>query len=55
LSADIPLRSIWYYEYSKAKVPGAAQATMLLVFMQGDRYDGYLWFSGSLNVKQAGK
>jgi hypothetical protein len=56
LSPELPLRNVWYYEYLKAS--GAmtmnVDLKMLIVFLQGDVYDGYLWFSSVEKVKSGG-
>jgi outer membrane protein assembly factor BamE (lipoprotein component of BamABCDE complex) len=56
LSPELPLRNVWYYEYVKGS--GAMTMTvnlkMLIVFLQGDVYDGYLWFSSVEKVKSGG-
>ncbi len=44
LSPDLPARDIWLYEYTTAKGDNI-NLKMLVVFMNGDVYDGYLWFS----------
>ena len=44
LSPDLPLRDIWFYEYLEANGTDI-DMKMLIVLMNGDRYDGYLWFS----------
>src|SRR5262245_8446514 len=43
-------RPIWFYEYAHG---GGSQIelTILLVFFEGEKYDGYLWFSASQEVK----
>jgi hypothetical protein len=44
-------RPMWFYEY----VHGAGSQvdlTILLVFFDGEKYDGYLWFSSSQNVER---
>jgi len=57
VSPDIPLRDVWYYELVKSSSSVLAHnttvdLTMLVVFMKGDVYDGYLWFS---HVEQMGR
>jgi len=37
-------RTIWYYEALKATTKNVDLA-MLLVFFDGEKYDGYMWFS----------
>jgi len=42
-------RDIWFYEYAKATstvfIGSDIGLTILLVFVEADRYEGYLWFS----------
>lgn len=59
LSATIPIRNVWFYEFVKSNMglyetlklsmgqtgSGSVDLKMLVVFMHGDVYDGYLWFS----------
>ncbi len=44
LSPDLPPRDIWLYEFTKAEGK-EINLKMLVVFMSGNTYDGYLWFS----------
>ena len=44
LSPEFPARDIWFYEYVKSD-GHTVNLKMLIVFMNGDVYDGYLWFS----------
>lgn len=42
------LRTIWFYEENKVDATGQKlriQQDVLLVFFEGDRFDGFLWFS----------
>ncbi len=41
---DQPPRKVWYYEFIQIK-GSQIGLDILLVFFQGDRYDGYIWFS----------
>ena len=54
LSPEMPLRNVWYYEYVRASglTTMSVDLKMLLVFMRGDVYDGYLWFSSVEKVKR---
>ncbi len=59
LSPAIPMRNVWFYEFVKSNMglyetlklsmgqtgSGSVDLKMLVVFMHGDVYDGYLWFS----------
>jgi hypothetical protein len=62
LSPELPLRNVWYYEYVKGsgamtmtgEMPMTVDLKMLIVFLQGDVYDGYLWFSSVEKVKSGG-
>jgi len=38
------MRNLWSYEYTEVEGQ-AIRLKMLLVFMDGDTFDGYLWFS----------
>src|ERR1700740_1566806 len=54
LSAEIPLRDVWFYEFAHGE--GGWKSTsvdleMLVVFFQGGVYDGYLWFSSVDKMK----
>ena len=40
---DAP-RTVWTYYYEEASMEDARRL-FLFVFLEGDRYDGYLWFS----------
>lgn len=55
LSPELPLRNVWYYEYVKASGSltgkGNVDLKMLIVFLHGDVYDGYLWFSSVDKLK----
>ena len=44
LAPDLPPRDIWLYEFTKTEGTDIS-LKMLLVFMNADIYDGYLWFS----------
>lgn len=37
-------RTVWTYYYEEATMEDARRL-FLFVFLEGDRYDGYLWFS----------
>jgi hypothetical protein len=39
-----PTRDLWFYEYVEARGQDIG-LTMLLIFFDGERYVGYLWFS----------
>ena len=39
-----PPRTIWYYEYLRAG-GGKLDMTLLLVFFDREKYDGYLWYA----------
>lgn len=55
LSPELPLRNVWYYEYVKASGGGrSVDLKMLVVFLQGDVYDGYLWFSSIEKLNSSG-
>lgn len=61
LSAAIPMRNVWFYEYELVKSRAGLTSTstsvdlkMLVVFMQGDVYDGYLWFSSIEKMNASG-
>lgn len=43
-------RSIWYYEYVRLK-DDQIGLKILLVFLDGDTYDGHLWFAADELVK----
>jgi hypothetical protein len=50
LAPSIPPRDVWYYELLKSSsdvmgINSTVNLSMLVVFMKGDVYDGYLWFS----------
>jgi hypothetical protein len=53
LPVDSGPRVMWHYNYSESpvhmEIPGETRADprtlSLFVFFDGDRYDGYLWFS----------
>lgn len=50
-------RKIWLYEYTKATSGlggGDIALTILLVFIEADRYEGYLWFSSTHDIKRIG-
>jgi hypothetical protein len=44
-------RPMWFYELARG---GGSQIelTILLVFFDGEKYDGYLWFSSSQEIKK---
>jgi len=44
LSPGFPSRDIWLYEFTKSDGSNV-DLKMLVVFMNGNSYDGYLWFS----------
>jgi hypothetical protein len=52
-SADQPPRKVWWYEYSQSKdlLRGRVERSVLLVFLANDRYDGYLWFTVSNDLR----
>ena len=52
LSPDLPLRDVWFYELVKSD-GRTADIKMLLVFMEGGVYDGYLWFSSLDKLKKS--
>ena len=43
-NSELDRRSIWFYEYVESDGQ-FARVKMLLVFFDGDVYDGHLWFS----------
>jgi hypothetical protein len=53
LSAKAPLNRIYVYELRQVQGRSAHQK-LLLVFFEGERFDGYLWFSSKelLDVRQ---
>jgi outer membrane protein assembly factor BamE (lipoprotein component of BamABCDE complex) len=44
LSARTGPRRVWLYEFRKEQKE-IEQQSLLLVFLNGERFDGYLWFS----------
>ncbi len=50
-TSDQPLRKVWYYEFIQIK-GSQIGLNIILVFFQGDRYDGYLWFSAKELLKR---
>jgi len=38
-------RVTWFYEYVEADISQRMQLKMLLIFFDGERYSGHLWFS----------
>lgn len=46
-------RDALYYEYLKAS-SSSAQVEILIVLMQDQRFDGYMWFGSSARVKREG-
>ncbi len=46
-------RTIWFYEYQEGK-SRSIRLQMLLVFFDGEKYAGHLWFSGFHDVKPVG-
>jgi len=44
LPTDEKPRDLWYYYYEEATLSDDRRI-FLFVFLDGDRYDGYLWFS----------
>jgi hypothetical protein len=53
LSPDTPMRSVWYYEHMTEHHHKIANS-MLIVFLQGETYDGYLWFSAAERLTKTG-
>jgi hypothetical protein len=49
LPIDPGPRTVWAYAYAEANVESGAikdvRQALLWVYFDGDRYDGYLWFS----------
>ena len=50
---DTARKEVWYYEDIKVEglISPSTKQQVLLVFFNGDRYDGYLWFSNDIKVK----
>lgn len=46
-------RTIWYYESSEIKGK-TVRLAMILVFFEGEIYDGYMWFSSMERFQGAG-
>ena len=42
---DLETQTVWVYEYITGS-DGTAHVDVLLIYLAGDRYRGYLWFSG---------
>ncbi|SRR6266404_238560 len=51
-SPGLPPREIWFYEYVRSDGK-TANLDLLLVFMNGDSYDGHLWFSSVDTFKKS--
>ncbi len=49
---DLKPRSIWAYEYEEAEGTKSRQK-VLLVYFDGEVFDGYLWFSSVQMMEQA--
>lgn len=49
---DLKARSIWAYEYEEAEGTKSSQK-VLLVYFDGEVFDGYLWFSSAQLIEQA--
>ncbi len=49
---EMPLEEVWFYEFVKSD-GSKTDLDMLLVFMKGDIYDGYLWFSSLQKMKKS--
>jgi hypothetical protein len=48
---QIPKRGIWFYEHITSS--GFSQkVTILLIFFDGDRYDGHYWFGEDVAVNK---
>jgi hypothetical protein len=48
---DMPLRSIWFYEYIESDGK-STKLRFLLVYFNEDTYDGYLWFFAGQELKR---
>ena len=49
---DTARKEVWYYEDIKiGLLSSSTKQQVLLVFFNGDRYDGYLWFSNDIKLK----
>jgi hypothetical protein len=44
-------KQVWLYEHT-VSAGADIHLTMLLVFFDGDAYDGYMWFADALNLKE---
>jgi hypothetical protein len=49
-SPSQPLRTVWYYELVMVK-GDQVHLNILLVYLDGNRYDGHLWFSANELLK----
>lgn len=49
LPIDVTPKTVWLYYYAESSVESSAvkdvRQILLWVYLDGDRYDGYLWFS----------
>ncbi len=52
ISPILPPRQIWFYEFTEAEGK-LIRLKLLLVFLDKERYDGYLWFSSEQLVEKA--
>jgi len=48
--ASVPPMRVWYYEYIEAGF-GKLETKILLVYVDQDRYMGYIWFSSDSLLK----
>lgn len=51
LDAALGRQRVWLYEHSVSEGMDV-RLTMLLVFFDGDAYDGYMWFADAVNLKE---
>jgi hypothetical protein len=51
LAPSLGRQQVWLYEHTVSAGPDI-RLTMLLVFFDGDAYDGYMWFADAINLKE---